>query len=230
MHNLGRALLLCGVAACTIAACAQDQSAAAQWSAEISFANRDVWRGILDAGPTSSNAVTYSRGTWEVSATAVVELSSLEKRRNVEVDLDIARRWKLRRGWSWALGYDYYGTPRKEDEHGYEFWTGAEYSGRIDFSMKAYQFAAPHTGSYFSAEAGRDVLKSGRFSLRADTAVGFNRHMYIDRSTFSDASVTLTPAVRIAHGSLQPFVMLSKGLDRRYFDDHVVFGVKYVLG
>jgi len=145
--------LLCAVLACS-AVSAQENEPAGQWSANISFANRSVWRGFLDAGAASFADATYSRGPWEFCVATEIELSPVERQRLTEVDLYVTRRVKLEPHWSLAAGYNYYGTPQEEYEHAHEFWSGIEYSGAVDLSLKAYQFAVPHTGSYFSAAAG----------------------------------------------------------------------------
>jgi hypothetical protein len=226
-------ILLCATLGCS-AATAQERTEenerAGQWSADISFINRNVWRGFLDGDANSVADATYSRGPWEFCVAATFELASKEERRETEIDLYVTRRIKLGPHWSLAAGYDYYGTPQEEYEHAHEFWTGIDYSGAVDLSLKAYQFAVPHTGSYFSAAAGRKIFSRGRFSLNGEAALGFNRHMTIEYSGFSDAAFTLTPAFRVSRGSIAPFISYSKGLDKRYFDDHVVFGLKYAMG
>lgn len=225
--------LLCATFACSAAGAqegTQENQRAGQWSANISFANRYVWRGFLDGGASSFADATYSRGPWEFCAATTIVLSSSEERHLTEIDLYFTRHVELGPHWSLAAGYDYYGTPQEEYEHAAEFWTGIEYSGAVDLSLRAYQFAIPHTGSYFSAAAGRKLFSRRRFSVKGDAALGFNRHMTIEYSGLSDAAFTLTPSFRTRYGSVAPFVSYSKGLNKHYFDDYVVFGLKYAMG
>jgi hypothetical protein len=213
------------------AAAQETNRSAGEWSIELATMNRYVWRGFVDGGRTFETDITYARGGWEVCASTDIGLT-VEKGedRTTEVDLYVTRRVELRPHWGAAFGYDYYSTPQAAEVHGHEFWTGLEYSGPVDFSLKAYQFAIPHSGNYFSAELGRKLLRRGRFSLQAETTLGFNRHMYIDDSGLSDATLTLTPAVRIGGGAIKPFITYAKGLKKEYFDNHFVFGIKFAVG
>jgi hypothetical protein len=210
---------------------ASHQAGAGEWSAEMSLSSHDIWRGFDDAGANTQMAVTYARGPWEFCTTVIYEAGTEEENHNhAEVDLVIARHVKLRHNWSLVAGYQYFGTPLDDDEHAHEFWAGAEYTGRIDFSLKASQFATPHRGNYFSAEAGRTLYRRGRYSLRGETSLGFNRHMRVEGAGFSDMTFTVIPAIRTRRGSLEPFFTFSKTLNHQWFGNQMAFGMTFVMG
>jgi hypothetical protein len=224
--RLALVVLLCGASA---AANAQSESGTGHVSLQFSFASHDVWRGFLDGGRTGEMDLGYSRGAWEFCTTTNLELAPLGQQRAVEVDFTATRRWKLPRGWSLGAGYDFYAPLRTGEPHGHEFWSGIEHVGRINFALKAYQFAVPHTGNYFSAEIGRTLLTRRRYGIAGGATLGYNRHMNLDHAGLSDATITLSVPAKVRRGTISPFAAYSKALTKD-LDDHVIFGLEYAIG
>ncbi len=200
------------------------------WSADTSYFSAYVWRGFEDYNGGSWQN-TFRLGWKSVQASWWLESGmqhdGLMEAREHDFDLHLTRRF---RGNSLSAGYTAY-CVLLTDNTSHEIYATLSKGTRYVGTLGVYQSIGAPDGTYFSGTLTHSLKLNSGWDLELASSLGFNRRMYIDASTFSDATLNVTFVHPTRSGiALSPAFGVSKGLDSRHFYDHIYAGVTLHFG
>lgn len=195
-----------------------------RWSAETAYYSEYVWRGFADYnGGSWQNTL---RGGWKNIQVSWWIESGMQHDQLMEVrehDLDVHLEQTFK-GNSVSAGYTGYFVVLGE-QSSHELYATISRGNKTVGTFGVYQNVGSLAGTYFNASLTRSFQLRPALNLQLASAVGFNRQVFINDSTFSDASFTATLTRSAQRGlSLSPMIGFSKGLNSRYFHDYVYAG------
>jgi hypothetical protein len=195
------------------------------YSMDTGVLSKFVWRGFVDYnGPSWQTTARLDwkgiEGSWWMD-TGKEPGSNLTVR---EHDIDVHYSHPLR-GTTFSAGYTAYCMLLGE-QTAHEIYVTASRGSRLVGTIGIYQNLGSPNGTYFSASLNRSLAIRRGWIVQLGGSLGFNRKMYIDTSTFSDATATITFSKSITKSvTLLPTLGFSKGLNSKYFSNQAYGGM-----
>jgi hypothetical protein len=183
-----------------------------------------IWRGwVLQDGAAVQPANGFEVGNFTVSSwfnLAAAERAITEHDLTVEYGRD-AGRLRLTAGW-----VNYFFAEAESDKVTQEVYAGVAFDSPLSPALTVFRDVQAGNGTYIVGSVSHDVSLAGGVRLTAGLSLGYNDHLWIDGSSFSDAAVSLAVAVpRAGALSITPRVTWSRSLNDSYFQSKVAWGV-----
>jgi hypothetical protein len=200
-----------------------------QVGAEVVLTSRYVWRGMDDSTDPSLLPSFWT----DLGPVRILSWSNLTTRAGqvgiVEHDLtvDYGRRLGALevRG-----GFTHYSL--KDTPDSTEVFATATREGTWSPTVEVFHDFRQGAGTYVSGALARTLPWSPRaLEMEAEGAVGYNHHQWVDRSGFSDLTLTIRGTWQAGNGRVAgtPFLTRSQSLNRGIFPDRTFGGVAFVF-
>jgi hypothetical protein len=195
--------------------------------ADVTVTSAFVWRGfVLHDNACLQPDLWVTVGDLTVTSWLNVRSGVAADNHVNEHDLTVdysrdVRRLTLSAGWT---DYRFFGN---ESGHSDEFYLGVRADVFLQPGVQVYRDVGQGDGTYVSLSASQDWPIGRHTTGTAQVAVGYNNHLYIDVSGFSDIGITLrlTLPIPSARMALQPTLTYSRSLMPELFPSRLFGGL-----
>jgi len=194
--------------------------------ADVTVTSAFVWRGfVLHDKACLQPDLWVTLGDLTVESWVNVRSGVASDNHVNEHDLTVdyshdVRRLTLSAGWT---NYRFFGN---ESGQSNEFYAGVSADVFLQPGVQVYRSVGLGDGTYVSLSAAHEWPMGKRATGAAQAAVGYNNHLYIDASGFSDIAITLglTLPIPSARAALQPTLTYSRSLMPELFPSRLFGG------
>ena len=197
------------------------------WSAGATFTSIFVWRGFVVAdAPSVQPSASMKIGN--ITATSWVNLIANGASRGwSEHDL-IIDYTREAGAWTLSAGYTCYYFPTAETGRvSHEFYAGAAFSAPLNPSIRVYRDVTVGDGTYVSSGVSQALpLGDSKWSATPAVTLGYNNHLYVTGSGWSDLNLGVTLARPAgSHVDVAGSFNYSQSLHTEWFPSRAYFGV-----
>ena len=199
--------------------------------ADLTLTSAFVWRGfVLHDNPCLQPDLWVTLGDLTVTSWVNVRSGVADDNNVNEHDFTIDYSRDVRR-LTLAAGYTNYRFFGNASGNSNEFYAGVRADLILQPGVQVFRDVGEGTGTYVSFSAQHEWPIGGRITGTAQAAVGYNDHLYIDGSGFSDVAITLGIAlpIRSARAALQPTLTYSRSLMPGRFPSRLFGGLSVVF-
>lgn len=186
-----------------------------------------IWRGFVPTDAFSLQPTSWIR----VGGLTISSWANVAGRRaggpltehDVIVDYSASvGRLTLSAGW-----INYVFPPAETGRHSDEVYAGVAHASYLNPAVRVYQDVHAGSGTYLNAGVAHEYPMGHGIAVTPSASIGYNHHQWIDRSTFSDATVGVKVKMPtgLKHLSVAPFVNYSRTLARELFPSRIYGGL-----
>ncbi|MDE3155285.1 MAG: hypothetical protein KGN76_09285 [Acidobacteriota bacterium] len=199
---------------------------------EVKAASAYVWRGFVPTPAFSLEPEPWIR-IGEVTVSSMTDLarpdgSMLVDEHDLTVDYS-HRAGPVRLSGGWI---NYVFPQETENRHSDELYAAVALSSYLHPTLRVFEDVHAGKGTYVNLAVSHEYELARDWAVTPSLAVGYNRHYWIDASTFSDANVgvTLTVPTPVPGLRLAPFLNYSRSLNLDYTPNRFYGGLGLVIG
>ncbi len=231
--------VLAGVLACVVPAAAQVTTAAPSELApraravsagiDVMATSAYVWRGFVPTAEPSVQPAPWIK-IGPVTITSWANLASRGSLGTPVTEHDATIDYTGHRGaFALSAGYTNYVFPdASTDRVSHEFYAGVAHDSYFSPSVRVYRDVSAGHGSYVNASIAHSyAVPIQRITVTPSAAIGYNRHQWTERSTWSDLAIGVKATVPTPSGqlTLSPFITYSHSLARDLCPNRLYGGV-----
>lgn len=196
------------------------------FGASATFVSAFVWRGfVLGSDPAIQPSAWAKFGPLTVTSWSDIDVRSRTGISFREHDLTIDYSRQIGKA-TLSVGWTNYAVAREPDSN--EFYAAIDVGGYLNPGIQVFHDVDEGKGTYAALAVSHTYgIGSTKASITPTLSVGYNHHLWTDRSGFSDINAGLAMSVPtpIQRLSLQPFINYSYGLDAAVFPKRFYGGV-----